>query len=122
MPRLQAIERALLAAPANEEERRELSRRAESAPASWNVHALNYFTRFATSVSIARSAMLRVILIYVNDRLKSASIAFAPLSRSVRVPVPVKCWCVMTGADAASSACHSSPVHCDQPSRSWSKT
>ena len=36
-----------------------------------------------------------------DERVNSASIARAPFSRIVRVPVPVKCGCVITGPSAA---------------------
>jgi hypothetical protein len=42
-------------------------------------------------------------------RLKSPSIARAPFSRSLRVPVPVKCGCVITGSPAGVGV-HASPV------------
>ena len=44
-----------------------------------------------------------------NDRVKRASIARLPLSRSVRVPVPVKCGCAITGPSDCPRNCQSVP-------------
>ena len=49
-----------------------------------------------------------------NERLIRSSIARLPFACIFRVPVPVKCTCVMIGALAELRFSHSSPVHENQ--------
>ena len=51
---------------------------------------------------------------YSNDRVNRSSIAFLPLSWILRVPVPVKCGCVITGVSGL--AAQSVPVQRNHPS------
>ena len=68
---------------------------------------------------VEAASLVRDFAAYENERSNSASMASRPLSSRKRVPVPVKCGCVITGPEFG---LHFSPVHSNQPSCSWSKT
>src|SRR3954464_1068819 len=57
-----------------------------------------------------------------NERLNRSSIARLPFASILRVPVPVKCTCVMIGPLADDRLSQSSPVHVNQLFLPWSKT